>query len=72
MDVGVDERGERVPAGRVEQLTVLGCGERSGRAELGDDAIADHDVVGLVEPGPRVDDVGAADEQLGRLALAVI
>ena len=36
-----------------------------GGAELGDLAAADEHVVGRVDPGARVEHVGAADQQLG-------
>ena len=44
--------------------------ERAGRAELGDLAVADEHVVRRVDPGARVEHVGAADQQRRRARVA--
>ena len=45
-----------------------GAVERAGRADLGDDAVADQQVVGAVQACPRVEQACAADQQRRRLA----
>ena len=65
MHVRVDERRERVLAGRVEHVAVFGGGKRSGLSQLRDDARADQDVADLVDLRARVEDVRAAHQQLG-------
>ncbi len=52
-------------------LAVLGRFERSRLAELGDVAVLDEDVVRLVEPGARIEHVGAGDQQLRGLGRSV-
>ena len=69
MDVRVDEAREDVLAGGVDHLAV--ALQRARGPELGDRAAADEDVALLVEPGARVEDVGAADQQLGPWARTV-
>ena len=69
--VRVDEPGERVHALGVDGVAVLGRLEGSGLAELGDVPVLDEDVVRLVEPGARVEHVGAGDQQLRGLARPV-
>ena len=51
--------------GRVDDVCIFGSGQGAGRAELRDVARADQDVVGLVYLVPGVQDVRAADEELG-------
>ena len=70
--VRVDEGGEQVAALAVEHLGAVGRLERAGRADLGDLAAAHEDVVRRVDPGARVEHVGAADEQVGRRLLAMV
>ena len=68
--VRVDEAGEQMAALAVEHL---GAGRRlqgAGRAELGDLAAAHEHVVGRVDPGARVEHVGAADQQVRGRAVA--
>ena len=48
-----------------------GASSAAGRAELGDHAAADEDVVRRVDPLARVEHVGAADEQVGGRLRAV-
>ena len=59
MHVRVEETGEQVPALALEDLGAGGSRERTGGADLGDPAVADQDVVRRVDPGARVEHVGA-------------
>ena len=61
----IDEAREQVAAGGVDGLGLLGGVERSRRAQLGDLAAPDQHVLGLVDPGPRIEHVGAAQQQVG-------
>ncbi len=65
----VDERREQVLARRVDGLGAVGGHERAGRAELGDLAVADQDVVWLVEVAARIEHVRGADQHLRRGAV---
>ena len=71
VDVRVDEAGEQVAALAVDDLGALGRLERARRAQLGDRAVADEDVVRRVDPLARVEHVGAADQQVGGRLLAL-
>src|SRR5204863_1817631 len=66
VDVRVEEGREHVLSGPVDRLAVLRPGERARGTELGDSTVADQHVVGLVQAGPRVEHVRAADQQRGR------
>ena len=72
VDVRVDERGKRVLAVRVEHLGPVRHGRPAGGRELGDLAVADHDVAPLVEAGARVEHVRVADHELGRVIGCVV
>ncbi len=61
----VDEGREGVQPLGVDDLGPLGRVERAGRADLGDLAVADQHVAGLVEPDARVEQLGAADQDRG-------
>ena len=69
--VRVDEPGKRMHALGVDGVAVLGRLEGSGLAELGDVPVLDEDVVRLVEPGARIEHVGAGDQQLSGLGRSV-
>ena len=67
--------GRRRPGSRwrpaaVDDLGAGGAVERAGRAELGDRAVADEDVVRRVDARARVEHVRVADEQVGGRARA--
>ena len=62
--MGVDETGEHVLAGGVDEVDLVGRRKAAGLPQLGDAPVADKDVVWLVEVGARVQDVGAANEQV--------
>ena len=65
--VGVDEAGEGVQAlRRRPPRSPSGASSEPGRADLGDRAVAHEQVAGPVEVRARVEQVGAADEQVGR------
>ena len=68
--VRVDEGREGVQALGVDHLGAVGRLERPGRADLGDLAAADQQVVVAVDAGARVDHLGAADQRVRRLAPA--
>jgi hypothetical protein len=69
--VRVDERREEVLAAAVDALAVAVRLDAAGLAELGDDAAADEHVARRVDPGTRVEHVGARDDDVGRGAGAV-
>ena len=72
VDVRIDEAREEVhPLGR-DRLRPLRRGQRAGRAQLGDLAVAHEHVAGAVEAGARVEHVGAADQQLGGASAAEV
>jgi hypothetical protein len=58
--VRVDERREQVAPGAVDRLGIGACGDAARRADLGDLAVADEDVVQAIEARARIDDVRAA------------
>ena len=64
MNMRVDERGERMQAPGVDHLGALRRLERPGRSELRDPAVADQEIALLVDPRARVDEPGAADEDV--------
>ena len=47
-----------------DDLGALGRGGSAGGGELGDAAVADDDVVDALDPGDRVEDGGAAEDQV--------
>jgi hypothetical protein len=65
VDVRVDEARQQVAALAVDHLGARRGLERAGRAELGDLAAAHEHVGGAVVALARVEDVGAADQQVG-------
>src|SRR6201999_1800901 len=67
VDVRVEEGGEGVQAFGVDLLDAGRVGA-SGRSQLGDPAVADDEVVDAVDPGDRVEQGGAAEDEVGRLA----
>jgi hypothetical protein len=66
VDVRVDEAREQVAALAVEDLGAGRCIDAPRSGDCGDHAVADEDVVRGVDPGARVEDVGAADEDVRR------
>src|SRR5262245_17661649 len=64
MDVRVDESGERVQACCLDHLGARRRFERARRADLGDLATADQQVVVAVYPRARIDDLGTADQRV--------
>ena len=67
VDVRVEEGGEGVQAFGVELLGAVRVG-LAGGGELGDPAAADDEVVDAVDPGDRVEQRGAAQDEVGGLA----
>jgi hypothetical protein len=65
MDVRVEEGGERVLAGGFDRDAVFRDGKRARRAQLRYVAAPDEQVAGFIDAGTGVEDVDAADEQLG-------
>ena len=63
--VRVDEGREQVAAGALDDLGAVRRVEAARRADLGDRAVADEDVVRPVDPVARVEDVRAADQDVG-------
>ena len=54
-------------------VSMSGCArERPRRAELGDPAVPDEDVVRAVEVGAGIEDVGARDQELGGCGWGVV
>ena len=63
--MGVDERREGVQAGGIHRLDPVAGLDRPGCADLGDLAAAHEQVAGTVEAFPRVEQVGALDQEVG-------
>ncbi len=62
--MGVHEAREHVLARGVDDVDLVAGRQPAGLAQLGDPPVADEDVVGLVDVGARVQDLGAANEQV--------
>ena len=62
--VRVDEGGEQVASGPVDDLDVGGRVDAAGRRDLRDRAVADEDVARAVDVGARVEHVDAAQQQV--------
>jgi hypothetical protein len=73
MDVGVDKPREHVLTGGVDDLDAVigGSVAAPGGAHLGDPAVADEDIMGLVEVAARVQDVRTADQEVGARLVGV-
>jgi len=69
VDVGVEEGGKREQAVGVDDLRVLDLGA-AGIGELGDLAVADHQVTDGADSGAWADDLGTAQHDGARLGAA--
>jgi hypothetical protein len=69
--VGIDEGGQQVASGAFDDFRPGGHGGRAGCRKLGDLAADDDHVEGLIDALARIDDVCAADDEGGGLAVGL-
>ena len=63
MDVQVDETGSDGEAGGVENFGVLGVLQLAGASDLGDAAVPEENVLECVDPGSRINQMAATNNQ---------